>query len=129
MATYATAADLTAYLAASGVACGMDPDALLVRAEHDVDRAVGPRATDPVTGLKFSLADLSDAQVASLRDATCAAAEWRITTTERELIAGGDDYIPTELRVLRVGGRVSPKMLEALAGSGLVSLSGTVSTT
>jgi hypothetical protein len=57
----------------------------------------------------------------------CAAAEWRAEVTERELVAAGDEYIPTEPRVVRQGGRVPPKLLEELAGSGLLTYSGTVS--
>jgi hypothetical protein len=40
-----------------------------------------------------------------------------------------DDYLPAELRVVTQAGRTSPKMLEELAGSGLVTYSGTLATT
>jgi hypothetical protein len=45
---------------------------------------------------------------------------------ERELV-GTDDYLIGEsVTVLRRAGRVAPKMLEELAGSGLITYSGTV---
>jgi hypothetical protein len=128
MSTYASSDELESYLEASDVRTGADLESLLIRAEGDVDRALGPYPVDPTTGLKLDPASLTTAQKASLSRAVCAAAEWRITISEKELI-GGDDFVPSELRILRTGGRVSPKMLEALAGSGLVSYSGTVSTT
>jgi hypothetical protein len=116
--SYASAEELDLYLAASGVVNDMEVEALLKRAEHDVDRAVGPRPVDPTTGLKFDPADLTDAQAGALSRATLAAAEFRIEVTERDLI-GSEDYVPSELRIVREGGRVSPKMIEALEDSGL----------
>lgn len=125
MPIYATAADLASYVADNtevGVPTGVAADRLLERAERDVDRVVGPW---PVfsNGRKFDPPSLTAPQRAALSRATCAAAEFRLTIGESELV-GDDDYLPALLTPLRTAGRTSPKMLEELAGSGLVKWSG-----
>jgi hypothetical protein len=44
---------------------------------------------------------------------------------EREL-GWGDNYVPTELRVVRAAERRAPKIIEALAGTGLLRYAGAV---
>jgi hypothetical protein len=101
-------------------------DAILARAEGDVDRAVGPW---PVlsTGRKFDPALLDLVQRATLTRATCASAEFRLQVEESALV-GDDDYAPEGVQIIRRGSRVAPKMIEELAGSGLIRRSGTVVT-
>jgi hypothetical protein len=62
---------------------------------------------------------------AALNAAACVAAEYRLTLGE-EAFVGDDDYLPAELTVVSRAGRQAPKMLEELAGSGLVTYSGTL---
>lgn len=125
MPTYATATDLAAYCAGNpevSAPSGADGDRLLERAERDVDRAVGPWPLFS-SGRKFDPPQLTAPQREALKRATCAAAEYRLQLGEAELV-GGDEYLPAQLTPLRRAGRVSPKMLEELAGSGLVKWSG-----
>ena len=87
-ATYATSADLAAYVADNAeVSAPSAADALLERAERDVDRVVGPW---PVfsNGRKFDPPALTAPQRAALSRATCAAAEFRLTIGESELVGG-----------------------------------------
>lgn len=131
MPTYATAADLAAYVEPNPDVTtpeGDEADALLERAERDVDRALGPYPPDSDTGLKLDPTLLTDAQVAALVRATCAAAEFRLQVGEGALV-GDDDYISAELTILRRAGRSAPKLIEELAGTGLLNFSGTVTTT
>lgn len=135
MASYATPAELRAYLLDNPAVRAPADDAaaerLLQRAEHDVDRQLGTTTRDPVSGLAFgqaALAALSVGQLDALMRATCAAAEFRLLAGE-EILVGSEDGIAA------VGGlsfsqrpprRIAPKVAEELAGSGLVSWSGTV---
>src|SRR5688500_15620899 len=66
---------------------------------------------------------LTDAQRGALARAVCSQAEFRLTVGEGELV-GGDEWIRAELRTVRTAGRVGPKVLEELAGSGLITWSG-----
>jgi hypothetical protein len=129
VATYATKADLEAYVADNDAVSGLcDDDAvqrLLERAERRVDAALGPYVVDPDTGLKLDPGDLTWAQQQSLARATCAAAEHELVVGA-ELLTGEDDFAPPEVTVLRRAGRQAPKVLEELAGSGLLTFSGTV---
>jgi hypothetical protein len=131
VATYATVADLRAYVLDSGVLVAHDdPSAerVLQRAERDVDRLLGPY---PVltTGRKRDPVLLTAPQQQALARATCAAAEFRIAMGEDELV-GVEDGIAAAGPVTFSKNpitRVAPKALEELAGSGLVTYSGTVS--
>ncbi len=129
MATYATTAELTAYLDENADASvgNADADKLLERAERDVDRVIGPYTVNATTGLKLTPASLTSVQRAALSRATCAAAEYRLVLGEAELV-GDDVLLPVMLQPIRTAGRVAPKILEELAGSGLITWSGTVAT-
>lgn len=126
MAVYALAADLTAYASADVIlpANTDELEALLEEGERMVDRHVGPW---PVlsTGRKFDPATLPVTAREALRRATCAAAEF-ISMLDSEEWIGASDFLPPTLTVLSRAGRVSPKMTEELAGSGLVIWGGTV---
>jgi hypothetical protein len=127
MATYATAADLGLYVLDNpGVVLPTDPDAverLLERAERDVDAVLGAWPLF-ASGLKIDPAQLDVVQQAALARATCAAAEFRLVLGEEALV-GDEDYLPSEVTILRRAANVSPKMLQELAGTGLVKRSGT----
>lgn len=130
MALYATQAALAAYVADNAdVALPGDEEAvqrLLERAERRVDLALGPW---PVlsTGRKIDPASLDLVQRSALERATCAAAEHELVVGVGFLV-GEEDYLPGEVSILRQPLRTSPRMLEELAGHGLVKRSGTVAT-
>jgi len=131
MATYATAEQLVAYCAVSGVVIAESDDereALILRAEEDVDRILGPYLRDPVTGRKLIPNLLTAAQRDALARATCAAAEFRAAQGEDTLV--GDDDGTTSVPELGLAAVATlprppgPKCLEALADYGLVIRSG-----
>lgn len=127
MATYATAAQLADYVLDNEDVSAPQGDAaerLLRRAERDVDRVVGPW---PIlsTGLRFDPGMLPVTAREALARATCAAAEFRLLVGESELV-GDADYVPEQVRLLRAAPRIAPKILEELAGHGLIVTSYTV---
>lgn len=79
MPTYATAADVKTYTEVSSLDALTDPqiDALIEKAERDIDNAVGVHDVNPDTGLKFTPLTLETRDVDSLMRATCAQAEYR----------------------------------------------------
>ncbi|HXH89703.1 MAG TPA: hypothetical protein VNI55_13985 [Gaiellaceae bacterium] len=99
---------------------------LLREAERAVDRSLGPWALLS-TGLKIDPAALDLVQRPALSRATCAAAE-HIAMLDPAFWVGDDDFLPNEVSILRRAPRVSPKMIEQLAGQGLIRRSGTVAT-
>ena len=135
--TYTTADAVRAYTAASGVDAELPTlnsedaalDALIELAERDVDRLLGPVAPADRTaaGLKLEPLDLEESQRAALSRATAAAVEWRVATSEDDLV-GSEDAI--------VGGGgfnfgpiprpPGPKVLEELSGFGFTVRSGSV---
>lgn len=126
MATYATAADLAAFITDTADVIAPEGGAaerLLQRAERDVDRVCGPW---PVlsTGLKFDPPTLPVTSRAALSRATCAACEYRLLVGEDELV-GDSEYLPAMLSLVRSAGRIAPKMIEELSGHGLMIYSGT----
>jgi hypothetical protein len=127
MPSYATAEDLALYLKRSTVVApdSDDADAVLEDAERVVDRYAGVGWPWLSTGRKFDPPSLPVYAREALMRATCAAAEWLLAVDIDEAI-GTTDYLPDQLRVERRAGRISPRMVEELAGSGLVLYSGTV---
>jgi hypothetical protein len=128
MPIYATADDLTAYLKRSTAMPPVDDDdanALLEEAEREVDRYAGVGWPWLSTGRRFDPPSLPVYAREALKRATCAAAEWLLMVEPGER-AGDTDYLPDSLRVERRAGRVAPRLVEELAGSGLVLYSGTV---
>lgn len=131
MATYATIPDLRDYTART-----LDPghlpadpvelEALLEQAERDVDRAAGG-PLHPGRRRRFDPAALTAAQAEALARATCAAVEFRVLQGEESLV-GGDDGIrqagSLTLAPRAMLPRRSPKVLEELAGFGLVGRAG-----
>lgn len=102
-------------------------DRLLDRAARQIDHALGPR---PVlaSGWKLAPALLTPAQVDALARAVTAQALHRFEQGEQETDSGLPQFISTpEFTVRQPPGRVSPAALEALAGQGLLTFSGTVS--
>lgn len=123
MPTYATPDELAAYVADSGVALPADVDALLERAERDLDRIVGHRAVDAASGLKFVPASLSTGERADLSRATCAQAEYRAMMGEAFFVREQFDRVSgPEFSTEGALPRVGPKVWEELAGSGLLKL-------
>lgn len=129
MPTYAGAELLRAYCAASGVvlpATAAELDALIERAERDIDRLLGPYPIDPLTGLKLDPLEVTPAQAGALARATCAAAEYRVAVGEDAWIEARDGLtavggLSFDLRPLP---RVAPKALEELSGHALLLRSG-----
>lgn len=124
MPTYATTEQVTEYVeGGSGVELPAALDALIERAERDVDRIVGARAVDDATGLKFVPATLTTGERDDLMRATAAQVEYRASM--------GEDFFVRE-QFERVTGpefstegtlpRIGPKVWEELAGSGLLKL-------
>ena len=126
MATYATAAELDAYLldtpevSAPG---GEATERLLQRAERQVDLVVGPWPRFS-SGLKFDPALLDTTQQAALSRACCAAAQF-LLVVDAETLIGDDDYLPDGAVILRRAAKVSPKMVAELSGHGLLKYTGT----
>lgn len=130
MAVYATPEALTDYIASNEDATlPGDPVAvqrLLARAERQVDLVVGPWPRFS-SGLKFDPALLDVTQRAALSRATCAAAE-HLLVVDASFLAGAEDFAPGEVSILYRAMRDAPRVLEELAGHGLVRRSGTVVT-
>lgn len=82
MATYATRADFEAYIEGWTTTDPAALDRILIRAERDVDRVVGPLPMDPTTGLKLVPANLTAAERAALARAVSAQAYYRIQRGE-----------------------------------------------
>jgi hypothetical protein len=126
MAIYATSADLAAYLAATREDLPAPTDqgaleALLIEAQQDVDVAVGP-FPKLASGLALDPSTLTAPQQAALRRATCAAAEFRLDSEDE---SGATEFLAGPLTVGWRGSRPpGPKVIEALAGYGLIRHSG-----
>lgn len=127
MAVYAVPEDLRVYTARNTAVDVPDDDAavevLLDEAQREVDRACGPWPFLS-TGLKFDPPLLPVTGREALRRATCAAAEWLLMLEPEERV-GASDLLPAGLSITQRAGRVSPRMVEELAGHGLMLYSGT----
>ncbi len=137
MATYATAEQVLEYLADSDVELSVERDGagellpsprlerLIAHAERDVDRAIGGPPIPLATGLRLDPTTLPAAQRAALSRAVGAAVEYRLSI-DPEALVGADDFLPGgDLTVLRRASRPpGPRVLEELAGYGLVKRSG-----
>ena len=128
MATYATAAELKTYAPSLENLADEPAEALLDRAERDVDRAIGG-PTHPDRRRRLDPEELTDPQQEALSRAACAAAEFRAAQGEAKLI-GADDGV-TEAGSVTIAPRASlprvgPKLREELAGFALTMRSGTV---
>ncbi len=127
MATYATAEQLAEYVADNGeVTLPGDADAierLLQRAERRVDNVLGRYPDNADMGLKLDPESLEDGQSAALARATCASAEHELLVG-LDYLAGAEDFLGAGLAPLRPPLRKSPRVLEELAGSGLLLYSG-----
>jgi hypothetical protein len=137
---YASPADLDEYLddldptrtiPRPGAGSLGDPDdadayaeRVLDRAEHDVDRVVGPWPLQP-HGRKFDPEALTLPQQTALRNATCCAASFRLAIEELALL-GEEEHIPSAVTIdpRRAFVRDSPAVIEILAGTGLLRRSG-----
>jgi len=130
MALYSTTQELADYVASNEDATlPASPEAtqrLLERAEGVVDRALGPWPYLS-TGRKLDPAALDLVQRAALSRATAAAAE-HLLVVDASFLAGAEDFAPGEISVLYRAMRDAPRVLEELAGHGLVKRSGTVVT-
>jgi hypothetical protein len=127
MATYATQADLEAYVE-GWVTDDVDAtERLLERAERDVDSILvspvpGGRQTG---GLRLDPASLPDWQKTALQRATCAQAEYRFTMGEEFFIRAQHDRVQGP--EFRTDGRlpyIGPKVERELAGTGLARTEG-----
>ena len=133
MATYASANDLAAYVAANRAAQRslrrIDPDrieTLLQRGERAVDGVVGPAwPRDSATGLRLNPAALTQAQRDAAARATCAFAEW-VLTIGAEVEAGDAVERPSGVAFAQPPARQPPKLLSELAGYGLLRRTATV---
>lgn len=129
---YATIEDLTAYLREDGIPTARIPDdeaaeRLLARAEREVDRAIGG-PPHPTRRRRLEPSLLTAAQAEALARATCAQASFLLEQRPRTLI-GADDGL-TSIGELAFSARPLPRLgarvLEELAGFGLLARSGTV---
>lgn len=128
MSTYATRAEVEAYLSRSAYPEDPDPplppgaegDELIRDGERDVDDEIGGGPADLTTGLKLNPALLTAAQRAALARAVGAAVEHRLLVDVEDRAAAGA-YGPTdEVTELRPPAWIAPKILKELAGFGLL---------
>jgi hypothetical protein len=131
MAVYASQTDLAAWVEDNPYVMlpGEDEavERLLQAAERAVDRAIGGTTRDGPNGLRVDPDALDEDAREALRRATCAAAE-HLEMLGPEFWVAEDDFLPNEVTILRRAQRESPRMLEELAGHGLVRRSGCVAT-
>lgn len=85
---YATTADFVAYVPGWVTDSEEALEALLERAQRDVDAFLGPIPQDLETGLKLDPADLRDWEAKALSNAVCAQAEYRLGAGEQSLATG-----------------------------------------
>jgi hypothetical protein len=124
---YASRDDLDAFLEGRTDLRGSDdPERLLTEAESMVDRLTGWPAPDEA-GPRIDLNELTGYQADALKKATLAACEWLLALDPDELI-GTTDFAPGEVTVIQRAGRVPPRVVEQLSGSGLLKHAGTVMT-
>ncbi len=118
--SYAVAEDLSAYASLLGIPVPVGGPELLAAASRDVDVYMGTSYPDPTI--------LLSAQALALSRATCAQACFRDLQGGEDLL-GLDDGVAA-LAGVSFTGRPSPRwtplVAEELAGSGLVTRSGTV---
>jgi hypothetical protein len=132
MPTYTDAEAVAAYLALSDAALALPEDealadALIERAEDDVDRILDPALVrDDETGRKLDPDNLTDAQAAALSRAVAAQVEYRLTVGEDELV--GDDSLRgvAGLTFQPATRPPGPKAVEELSAYGFPWRSGTV---
>ena len=119
MATYATLADLTAYIDSLVIDDPARTDALIMRAERDVDSYLGGPIPDG-GGLKHDPATLPAGQREALKRATCAQTYYRILQGEDFFTRDQPTYMQGPDFTMRGQlARFSPLAEEELAGSGL----------
>lgn len=122
MPTYATKAELDAYIEGGSGLDQATADRLLERAERDVDYAAGAWSiASTTTGLKFDPTTLPEWQKKALSRATCAQAEYRKTMGEdfmvkaqHATVRGPDFAVTGELPY------IGPKALRELASGALL---------
>lgn len=132
MGVYATVQQVRDYLA-DDTDAGLPADddaveALIARAERRVDLVLGPHPIVEATGLKVDPATLTGSQADALARAVGASVEHELLVG-LEFLAGSDDYLSGEITVLRQPLRQSPRVLEELAGHGLLTRSGVAAPT
>lgn len=125
MPTYADAAAVKAYTSIDALDALADAeiDKLLIEAERDIDSAVGARARDETTGLKFVPSTLTTHEEDVLSRATCAQVEYRFIMGPEFFIRAQHDR--TKGPEFEVDGKlpiVGPKTWRELEGSGLLAL-------
>ena len=127
---YATAAQLRAYIGLSSeVMSDATADALISRAERDIDSLCVIDRPVLSDGRRFDPAALSSPEVIALQRSTCAQAEYRYTmgadffTRWQHTKVSGPDYT-TEGTLAQIG----PAVYRELAATGLARLSTTTST-
>lgn len=126
MPTYATAADCESYIEGLTIDDAAAFDRLIERAEKDVDSALGVYTTRD-DGLKIAPLELATGDRATLRDATCAQVEYRLSMGEDFFVKA--QYAETQGPEFKTKGalpRVGPKTWQELEGSNLLRLTTTV---
>lgn len=126
MATYASDEQVRAYLSENPeLEVPADLAPLIGHGERDVDRAIGGPPILLATGLRLDPTLLSTAQRGALSRAVGAAVEFRLML-DAETLTGADDFVPGgEVTLIRRASRPpGPRVLEELAGFGLVRRSG-----
>jgi hypothetical protein len=106
MPAYATRDDFEAYVEGWETTNPAALDRLLERASRDIDQALGPRAVytaGTYTGWKLDPTVLQSWEREALARATCAQAEYRFETGERDLVTGegGDSVSGPDFSITR----------------------------
>lgn len=123
MPVYATQTDCTNYIEGLTVSDPVAFARLITRAEKDVDSALGAHSRSDVTGLKLAPLELATADRVTLRDATCAQVEYRMTMGEDFFIRPQYAEVDgPEMATKGVLPRVGPKVWSELEGSNLLKL-------
>jgi hypothetical protein len=128
MATYATIDDLKAYApqATAGVA-DAELETTLVQAEGDVDRYGLPVMERTDAGLKYDPpVDLDTLTATSLRDATCAQAEYRLYMGPALFIEGGRIGTGGDITLDKPPPLLAPKAQVELLEGGLMPMTGSM---
>lgn len=120
MPTYATKADCLDFGVDFHGADDTAINAMIVKAERDIDGLLPGYDVNDVTGRKLDPADLTSSQRRALTDATCAQVEYRQEMGESFFIRGQrDETSGPDFTVKGKLPRIGPKVAAGLRGLGL----------
>lgn len=128
MATYATVAQLRAYVPASLQETDAELEALLVRCEREIDLSLPAVADDDATH-KILVNDLSIYASGTLTRAVCAQAEYHLHMGEAFFVEGSSVPEGPDTNMGRVQPRIAPKAKYELIDGGFLFKTGTMTQT